>query len=79
MPEPGNRSNFKNRWRRGFDPDQDYHDQHDHDWDNRAHRNAQIATVCIALARMNVRHLSHGEKCEQNQAHHGNRLQYTAF
>ena len=29
----------------------------------------------IAFARMNVHHLSNGEKREKNQAHNGNRLQ----
>lgn len=71
MPVPDNCSDFKNTWRQNFDPDQDHRDQHDHDGHNRVHRHAQRAVVGVALGRMDVHYLRHGQKREQDQAHEG--------
>jgi hypothetical protein len=62
MPVSGDRANFKGYWRAGTDPDQDNHDQHDHDGYNRMHRNAQRAMVGIAIGCMEVRYLDHSQK-----------------
>jgi hypothetical protein len=68
-PVSGDRADFKKDWRGGSDPDQDYRDQHDHKGHNRVHRDAKRAVVGVAIGRMDVHYLDHGEKCEQNQAH----------
>jgi hypothetical protein len=77
MPVSGDRANFKKTQRQNFDPDQNTRDQHDHDGHNRVHRNAQRAVVGIAIGRMGVHYLDHGQKREQNQAHDSHQSQST--
>ena len=70
MPVSGDRANFKNHWRRGFDSNQDNHDQHNHDGHDRMHHDAYCAMVGIAVRCMDVRHLDNGQKRQQDKAHH---------
>jgi hypothetical protein len=70
MPVSGDCANFKERRRRSSDPDQNNHDQHDNEGYNRVHHHAQRAMVGIAVGRMDVRHLDHDQKGQQDQAHH---------
>ena len=49
------------------DPDKDDQDGNDRNRRGRVHRNAQLAMVGIRVARMDVRHLDHGEQRQQGQ------------
>jgi len=77
MPISGDRASFKKSRRQNLDPDQDPRDQHDREGHNRVHRDTQRAVVGIASGRMDVHYLSHGQKCEQEQAHNSRNLQST--
>jgi hypothetical protein len=75
MPVSGDYADFKKTWRQNVDPHQDYRDQHDHEGHNRVHRDAECTLVGIAIGRMDVHYLDHGQKREQNQAYDGRRSQ----
>ena len=77
MPVSGDCANFKERWRRSSDPDQYNCDQHDHERHDRVHHHAQRAMIGIAVGRMDVCYLDHGQKREQNQAQDSRHSQST--
>jgi len=62
---------------RSSDPDQNNCDQHDHERRNGVHRNAQRAVVSVAVGRMRMRYLNHGQKREKDQAHNRRPIQST--
>jgi hypothetical protein len=78
MPVSDDRANFKEYWRGGSKPDQDNHDQHNHDGRDRVHHDAYCAMVGVAFGRMNVRHLDNSQKRQQDQAHYRRHFQSTS-
>jgi hypothetical protein len=67
MPVTDNCAGLGNR-RRASHSDQYHRDRHHRNRRSRVHRNAQRAMVRIALQRMHVRHLGHGQQRQQGQA-----------
>jgi hypothetical protein len=69
MPISTNRANFKRRLRGGSEPDHDNAGCHDRERHHRVHYNAERTMISITADSMHMRHLGHGQKREQNQAH----------
>jgi hypothetical protein len=69
MPISTNRTNFKRRLRCRSEPDHDNADCHDHERHDRVNYNAERAMISITADRMHMRHLGHGQKRQQDQAH----------
>ena len=66
MPVADDRARLDNR-RGAPHSDQDDCCCHHRNRHSRVHGNAQRAMVGIALQRVHVRHLDHGQQCQQNQ------------
>ena len=74
MPVADSRARLKNR-RRSLNLHQHHHGNRNRDGRRRVHHDAQRAVVGIALQRMHVRHLHHGQQRHQEKAHHRRRRQ----
>jgi hypothetical protein len=68
MPVSRNRANFEPRQRWGSDPDHDNASRHEHERHHRVHSNAERAMISIIANRMHMRHLSNGQKRQQDEA-----------
>ena len=58
-------------WGGSLDLDQHDHRGHDRDGRSRVHHDAQRAMVGVAVERMHVRHLDHGQQRQQGKTHNG--------
>jgi hypothetical protein len=65
------RANRLNR-SRSADPDQDNHHGGHRDGRGRVHDDAQRAVIGVGVEGVDVRHLHHGQKREQDEAHQSN-------
>jgi hypothetical protein len=68
------RERFKNRGR-SLNLNQHDHGSRDRDRRRCVHYDAQRAVVGIALERMHVRHLDHGQQRQQGKTHNGDQRQ----
>jgi hypothetical protein len=59
--------------------DHNHRDSHYRDRRGRMHHDAQRATVCLNVARMQVGHLGHGQQRQQDKTHDGHQRQSTCF
>jgi len=69
MPVPNYDNGFNER-RGGAKIDQDDQGSRHRYWGGCVHDDAQRATVGVALDRMDVRHLHHGQQRQQGKTHH---------
>jgi hypothetical protein len=74
MPVPDDRLRRKNRGG-ALDLDQHNHGGRDRDGCGGVHHDAQRAMVGIAVERMHVRYLDHGQQRQQGKTHHGDQRQ----
>jgi hypothetical protein len=68
MPITNNGANFKQHPGRRTDLDQQKRGHHDQKGHNRVDRNAQRAIFGVCADGVHVRHLNHGQECQENQA-----------
>jgi hypothetical protein len=73
---PDDRARLKD-WGAGLDMDQHDHGGRDRDGRCRVHYDAQRAMVGIAVERMHVRYLDHGQQRQKGKTHHGDQRQST--
>jgi hypothetical protein len=69
MPVTSDTANLKQRRRSGADLDQKKRSDHDQQGHNRVDHDAQLAVFGIGADGMHMRHLNHGQKRQQDQAH----------
>ncbi len=75
MPVPDDCAGLADRGRRGSDPDQDNLSRGDRKRHHRVHHDAERTMIDVTADRVHMRHLGHGQKRQQEEAHHSHRSQ----